>query len=152
MKEINLYRNKGTVLVDDADFEWLSQYRWHLDHGYAAMTIRKPKKGVLYMHRLINQTSIGLSTDHINGNKLDNRRGNLRSCSQSQNNANQTVRYNKSGFKGVVWHRRNQKWQAQIGINGKCKYLGQYKDKLEAAKAYDTAAKALFGEFAYVNL
>lgn len=153
MKEIQLYRNKGTVIVDDEDYGYLSQYRWHLDHGYASMTIKKPKPGVIYMHRLINETPTGLSTDHINGNKLDNRRKNLRICTQAQNNANARMRRdNTSGVRGVVWHKRLEKWQAQITVNGKCLYLGMFVDMKDAIEARRKAARDIHGDFANVHL
>lgn len=153
MKEIILYRNKGVALVDDEDFNWLSQYRWHLDRGYAAMTIKKPQKGIMYMHRLINQTPKGMSTDHINRNKLDNRKANLRTCTQSLNNANSTQRTdNTSGVKGVVWHKRNERWQAQVTFQKKNYYLGQFTDKRDAIRARNRAALSFFGEFVNVDL
>lgn len=153
MKEIVLYRNKGVALVDDADYEWLSQYKWHIDRGYAAMTIKEPTKGIMYMHRLINKTPKGMLTDHRNGNKLDNRRENLRTCTFAQNNANSKKRPdNTSGVKGVVWHKRMQKWQAQISVGGKCVYLGMYDDKDEACNARRLGAIKYHGEFASVHL
>lgn len=151
MKKILLYRGKGTALVDDADYELVSQYRWHYDRGYAARTVHGV--GIEYMHRLINQTPRGLSTDHINSNKLDNRRSNLRTCNQTLNNANSRVRKdNTSGSKGVVWHKRNQKWQAQITVAGRCKYLGQFVEKELALEKYRSAAIEYFGEFANVHI
>lgn len=139
------------ALVDNADYEQLSKYSWHYDRGYAARTI--PGVGIEYMHRMVNKTPKGLQTDHINHNKLDNRQENLRTCDTSQNHLNNPTRTdNTSGHKGVVWHKRNQKWQAQLGINGKCKYLGQYEQLEDAIRAYAQAAKRHYGEFAYVSV
>lgn len=89
--------------------------------------------------------------DHINGNKLDNRWNNLRLADPSQNNANCPARArNTSGFKGVTWHKRNRRWQAQIRVRGKPIYLGQF-DKIEdAAQAYSRAAEDHFGEFSRI--
>ena len=149
-------RGKGlSVIVDDEDFAWLSQYKWHYDRGYAAMTLRKQGRaqGILYMHRMVNKTPKNMSTDHVNGDKLDNRRANLRTCNQTQNNANSKLRAaNTSGHKGVTWHKKAQKWQAQIGVKGKCVYLGQFTEKQRAIEAYIRAATEHFGEFANVNL
>lgn len=146
MKNVYLYKNKGVAIVDDADFEEISKYKWHLDRGYAAMTV---KGDILYMHRFINKTPKGMSTDHINGNKLDNQRKNLRTCTQSQNNANTILRKdNSSGYRGVVWHKKDKRWQVQIIVNGKMHYLGQYKKLEQAVKVQQENFKKKFGEFA----
>lgn len=151
MRQITLYKDRGVALVDDADYELVAQYQWHIDRGYAARTIHGV--GIEYMHRLINQTPKGFSTDHVNGDKLDNRRANLRTCTQTLNNANSKLRKdNSSGHKGVVWHERNAKWQAQITIKGTCKYLGQFIDKDVALERYKLAAAEYFGEFANVDI
>lgn len=149
MKSILLTKNYEAK-VDDEDFVWLSKYRWHYDRGYAARTIHD--KGIEYMHRMINKTPKGLSTDHVNGDRLDNRKNNLRSCTQTLNNANSKLRRsNTSGYKGVVWHKKDTKWQAQLTKHNKLHYLGQFTDKIEAAKAYNRAAIQHFGEFAVLN-
>lgn len=139
------------ALVDDADFDRLSQFSWHYDRGYAARTIHGI--GIEYMHRMVNRTLKGFETDHINRDKLDNRCENLRTCDTSQNHLNNPIRTdNTSGHKGVVWHKRNQRWQAQLGIHGKYKYLGQYEQLEDAVKAYAQAAKRYYGEFANVSV
>lgn len=128
MKKIKLTRGKY-ALVDDEDFEKLNQHKWFFDGRYAARDIggRKNKKRIL-MHRLINNTNGNLDTDHINQNKLDNRRHNLRDATRSQNNVNSKLRKdNMSGFKGVVYDKTCKKWRAYIGIDGKQLSLGYYK-------------------------
>lgn len=131
MKRIKL--NKGFVaLVDDSDFEYLNQWKWFEHHGYAVRTkrigLRKFNKiSEIYMHRLINQTSEGFDTDHINRNKLDNRRCNLRTVTRSQNQFNRGNPINNtSGYKGVGWDKEHQKWVSRIKVNGKKIFLGRY--------------------------
>lgn len=144
------------ALVDKEDFDRLSKIRWYLVKGYAKTHLSSGNGGSNYlisipMHSFITNTyGIGvngnLETDHINGNKLDNRRKNLRSCTRSQNIANRTLkRNNKTGYKGVS----NSKGGFQVTIAGS--YVGWFKDKIEAAKAYDSKAKELYGDFAKTN-
>lgn len=104
------------------------------------------------MHREIMQTPMELQTDHINGNKLDNRKENLRICTCSENQHNKKIyKNNLSGYKGVYFDKANNCWRALIRINGKKIYLGTFYASKDAAKAYDIAAKKYFGEFAVFN-
>lgn len=105
----------------------------------------------LFLHRTILNPSKEKVIDHIDHNGLNNRRSNLRICTQTQNVANQRKGKGSSNFKGVYWNKREQKWRAGIGYKGKDFHLGYFKDELEAAKAYDKAAKDLWGEFAKLN-
>lgn len=153
MKEIPLTKGK-VALVDDEDYERISRWKWHYTpNGYAAHTIWSPEKKVNRgMHREVMQTPPGLETDHINGNKLDNRRENLRICTSSQNKANSGLsKMNTSGYKGVRWRESRQKWEVDIRKDGRKVFLGRFDDIIEAAKAYDLAAKAHYGEFAKLN-
>ena len=93
----------------------------------------------------------GLFVDHINHDGLDNRKSNLRLCTQRQNNQTQRPRGKTSKYKGVYWNKRAKKFMASICIDGKKKSLGYFIDEVAAAKSYDKAAKKLFGEFAYLN-
>lgn len=147
MAEIKLTQGK-VAIVDDADYEWLSQFKWCLTAGkYAGRCING---NVVLMHRIINKTPEGVWTDHINENKLDNRRSNLRDCTSAQNKANVTRRKdNTSGFKGVAVFRK--KWQAYINKDGKRIHLGHFEKKEDAARAYNEAAVDIFGEFARLN-
>ena len=94
---------------------------------------------------------LGMQVDHINGDRLDNRRENLRIVTNWQNQMNRGMTINNSsGYKGVRL-RRSGKWEAQIRVNKKAIFLGRFYDKLDAAHAYDDAAKKYFGEFARLN-
>lgn len=156
MKEISL--SKGLVaLVDDDDYEWLSKYKWYACRGksgwYAVHETRQSEGGrVIRMHREIVDAQPGELVDHWNHDTLDNRRENLRLCSDTQNCANQKLRVdNTSGYKGVGWNSRVRKWRAQLGMQGHRVHLGLFESPVDAARAYNAAAIKYFGEFAYLN-
>lgn len=147
-KEITLTKGQVAV-VDDEDYEMLvTGSRWCVNGGYAFNASRGR------MHRLIVKAPAGVMVDHINGDKLDNRKENLRLCTNSTNQANRKAARGVSKFKGVVLeHRKNgrQFWKATIVLDGKATYLGSFATDLEAATAYNAAALAKFGEFANLN-
>lgn len=164
MKEIPL--TKGRVaLVDDEDYEWLSQYRWITrlqgPHKipYACRTVRVLEDGIkksisINMHREILGLSRGdnLHGDHINHDTLDNQRHNLRIATSSQNQGNaQKHKIKSSRYKGVAWAPKYNKWVAYICAHGKYKHLGYYDTPELAADAYNAAALEVFGEFAHLN-
>ena len=123
MKKIKLNCGKYT-LVDDEDFEWLSQWKWHLT-GKMGYVVRSAKGKNIYLHRLVNKTPDGLQTDHINTNPLDNRRKNLRIATSSLNNINKKMQSNNtSGIRGVSWDKFKKKWKARIWFNNKTITLG----------------------------
>lgn len=104
------------------------------------------------MHRVVALPDPEHLVDHRNGNGLDNRRCNLRTASNSQNQRNKRGGSGGSSrFKGVTWRERGQKWEAQIHTGGRWLYLGQFQDERDAALAYNAAALAEFGEFARMN-
>jgi AP2 domain len=152
---INLTQGKQAI-VSDEDFETVSQFKWYYDNttGYAKRDARiDGKRKCIYMHRFVNDTSNGELTDHINGNRLDNRRENLRSCNFTQNHANKKIESKfSSKYKGVYWQKNRNKWIAMIRIDRKGHYLGCYDDEKLAAKAYNEKAKEFFGEFARLNI
>lgn len=153
-RKILLTQGKYT-LVDDKDYEWLNQWKWHITKkGYAARNYWEGKiTKNIKMHRLILNTPINMQSDHINGNRLDNRRNNLRIVNQYQNQRNSRLRKDSiTGYKGASWHKASNKWQSQIFANNQKIYLGLYLTKELAAKAYDKKAKELFGEFARLNV
>lgn len=151
MKQIPLTQGK-VVIVDDKDFKWLNQWKWHyLSCGYAARR-EYPSRKYIYMHRLILGSKDGEEADHINYETLDNRRENLRIVNRSKNMANTKLRTtNKTGCKGLFWDKDRNKWQVKITVNYKNIHLGRFENKKEAIKAYNQAAIKYFGEFARLN-
>jgi hypothetical protein len=150
MKTIKLTQGKVTK-VDDDDYEQLNKWLWYVNNKGIAVCNRQGGDGKILMHRFILRLSTKApDVDHINGDKLDNRKKNLRLCTKSQNQANRGKQINNtSGFKGVF--ELNEKWLAQIRFNGRSIYLGTYASKIQAAKAYDKAAVRYYGEFAKLN-
>lgn len=151
-KEIVLVRNKGIALVDDEDYEWLSNDKWYSVSKYAARLIFvNGAKRWQVMHRLIMNTPDGMDTDHIDRNPLNNQRSNLRFATRSQNMANvPSHKDSVSSYRGV--HRHLDKWRTRIYQNGKMHEIGVYETPELAAIAYNIKAKELFGEFAYQNI
>ena len=156
MKEIKLTQGK-VAFVDDEDYEVLNQWKWyaHNTHGiwYAYRNTNNGKKRTqLLMQRVILQTPIGMQTDHINHNGLDNRRANLRACTPSDNQHNRLIDRDKtSQLKGIYWNKKAKKWIARITFNMKLIQLGRFDSDIEAAKAYDQAAINHYGQFARTN-
>ena len=136
--------------VDAKDYDSLSQWEWHLNGaGYAARYQRNKR---IYMHREIMQPPPGMVVDHIDGNKSNNCRFNLRVCTRLENQHNKRkCRNTTSHFKGVSYHKRSRKWLSAFGFEGSVVKLGYFSDELEAARVYDHAAVAYFGEFARLN-
>lgn len=149
-----IYMSNGEpVEIDDEDFAWLSQYKWRPDKdGYARTTWRQD--GTRYdrrMHRMILDASRGQIVDHIDGNRLNNRKNNLRFVSSRQNSQNmKRPRTNTTGYKGVV-KRRENRYEAKVTHGGDCLYCGTYTNALAAAHAYNYNAKLCFGQFAQLN-
>lgn len=149
MKLITLTKGK-VAMVDDEDFEMLSQWKWCFGDGYAARSIRVGlNQKHVKMHRVIANTPKGMHTDHINGDGLDNRKENLRICTNAENLRNQGKQSNNtSGFKRVGWDKRNRKWAAYIRLNYKKIHLGLFPTPELAHAAYCEAAIKYHGEFA----
>lgn len=149
MKELKLACGAVT-LVDDEDYEGLSQFSWRRVRGYAVSSVGE--RVILRLHRAILQAPEGLEVDHVNGNTLDNRKENLRLCTRQQNMCNQRVsKANTSGRKGVSWRKDLASWAAYITVHGKRVHLGFFLDRDDAAKAYDVASRKLHGEFGLQN-
>src|SRR5258706_7007996 len=155
--QIPLTRGYITI-VDPIDAD-LAQYKW----------CRKPWKGGAYahrninghmimMHRLILERILGRSLtpqelcDHKDGNSLNNQRCNLRLATKQQNVMNSVKNSrNKSGYKGVCWHKSHQRWHAQIELDHHKIHIGYYRTSEEAYQAYCEAAIRYFGEFARIG-
>lgn len=138
--------NKGKeILVDDIDYDKYHSCFWSLNScGYVGSSLG-------FLHHLILGKKRGLVVDHINNNKLDNRRENLRHVSSSFNNGRTKGKGASSGYKGVSYYKRNRKYQVQIRTNGKQIALGYYHSKEEAARVYDEAAIKYYGKDTHLN-
>lgn len=151
MKIIKLTKGKQAI-VDDEHYDLLNQWKWCYNGDYAYR--QENNKGIL-MHRFLLNAKKGEFCDHINRDKLDNRKLNIRICSKAENQQNQPVRSDSStGYKGVTpWPRgKVRRWKAYIGINNRVNSLGYYETKEEAAYVYDQAALQLYGDYASLNL
>jgi hypothetical protein len=157
MKKLPLSQNKY-ALVDDADFEWLNQWKWSYvvlesDQEKAIRKEPNTREGKnIYLHRQIMEFPDG-EVDHINRNGLDNQRANLRLATRSQNAANRGVQKDSaSQLKGVYYDARRSHWIAYAKKDGKRYYGGSHKNKESAAKAYNRLAVQLHGSFAVLNV
>lgn len=144
MKEIILTKNK-IALVDDEDYEFLSQWKWHVKYSasgnkYYAGRCDKNHR-VIYMHRVLKKTKSSMVCDHINGDTLDNRRDNLRNCSYRQNSQNRTR-------KGVHFETSRKKWVAQTrDQEGKKVFMGRADTMQEAVEIYNNNIYKYQGEY-----
>lgn len=143
----------GYSIIDLEDV-WVEKYKWcdgGTNGGYPCTDVKKER---ILLHRLILGAKKGEQVDHINHNVRDNRRSNLRICTTAQQSYNKRKRVDNTqlykGVESLKWN-KNPKYRARIRKNGKRVSLGVYETAKEAARAYDKAAKKLFGEFAEVN-
>ena len=136
--------------VDAADFESLNKYNWGVRNGYAA---RSEKGKVILMHRQIMHPPKGMVVDHMDHNRLNDCRSNLRVCTDGENRQNMSRRIGSaSRFKGVYRSMGGRTWYARLGFEGEYFYLGTFKEEIEAARAYDYRAVEYSGLYAWVNL
>jgi len=148
---IPLTQGKVTI-VDAEDYKRLSKDKWYAANtGGKFYACRSIKQRTISMHREIMGEPKGMFVDHIDGNGLNNRRSNLRVCTPAQNVQNRRCMGGSSGYKGVSFIKRDNKWKAEITLNRRRIHIGHFADEISAAKAYDRKAAELFGEFAYLN-
>lgn len=155
-----IYRTIGInfvhhLLLDNEDFQKLSKHKFNVyigKYGHIYATVKINKRFELLHRYLLGITDPKICVDHKNGNTLDNRRENIRACSQRENSRNSKVpRNSTTGFKGVSYKKTHGKYRAYIFVDKKQKSLGYYDDPINAAIAYNNAAKLYFGEFARLN-
>ena len=146
--------------VDPADYKRLKGYEWIARKGTKSFYARRhvargkgKKETLVYMHQEIIKVPEGMVIDHINQDGMDNRSANLRPATHSQNlcNSRRRLGTKSSKYKGVSWKKQSRKWTARIGIAKKEIHLGSFDNEVDAAKAYDEAAKKYHGEFACLN-
>ena len=149
-RSILLGNNRGIAIVDEADYAEVSQFNWRiLKAPHTSYAHRHVGDKNQYLHTFLTGWT---ETDHANRDGLDNRRCNLREVTaHTQNMANRKSTGGASQFKGVTFDKRWGKWHAKIKYNGKRTYLGGFANEEDAARAYDEAAIAQWGEFASVN-
>ena len=135
---------RAYALVDAVDSDWLNQWRWSFQGGYAYRTVRLDggkRRSPIYMHRAILGLSAGdgFECDHKNRDRLDNRRENLRKVPKGVNIQNQMGRVRTSAHRGVAWDKQRCKWESYLSVRGKKVKLGRFASEIEAA---DTSRKA----------
>jgi len=144
------YRDRKTFFVSAEDYEeFVDGYRFCLNSGgYVIYSGAKDGLHNKFLHRIIMDDPEDLVVDHINRNRLDNRRENLRIVSQQENGMNLSMsKRNKSGVAGVHWNKTRDKWQAQISYKYKHIFLGYFEKLEDATKTRKDAEMKYFGEF-----
>lgn len=143
------------AIIDAADVPLIEGFNWSVLRSprrkavYAARVVRDGnRQRMILMHRVIAAASDDAQVDHRDGDGLNNRRGNLRLCTHAENQRNRGARAdNKSGFKGVCFSKRTNRWRAEICAAGQRRFLGYFAELDDARRAYAAAAAALHGEF-----
>jgi len=145
MRRIPIINSRRVALVDNRDYRAISSRKWYLMSGrrYAASpSTVNGRTVVIYMHRLIAETPSGFVTDHRNRNRLDNRRRNLRTATNSQNIVNQSKQGMRRGirkysrYRGVTWHRTHLRWVAKTSVNGRAHFIGYFRTQISAYRAF----------------
>lgn len=137
-------------LFDIEDYDLIKGFHWKSDNrGYILCQIKKHGKvKSIYLHRISANPPSGVSIDHINGNKFDNRKCNLREVTQTQNCYNKPLSSkNKSGVTGVFWHSKKNKWLVNISHNNQSVYIGLYEKFEDAVQARYEAEDMYYGEY-----
>ena len=141
------------ALVTPADYPGLIRYKWcAIKSPHTFYALAKVNGHRTPMHRFVMNPRSTMVVDHINHNGLDNRRTNLRICTNAQNSRNsRPVRQKKVKYKGVTFVKTSKRFRASIRHKKKSKSIGYFDNEVAAAEAYDEKAKELFGEYAYLN-
>lgn len=159
MKKIPLSKGKFAI-VDNKNYKFLMQWHWHINaDGYAVRNseyIKGKRRTTIQMSREIVNAPNGVKVDHLDTDRLNNRRRNLRLANDLENGRNRNPNRNTSSkYKGVTWMDRLNKWQAQLGSKKGDKrvniYLGVFTSEDQAALAYNKSARKLHGKFAKLN-
>ena len=148
---IGHFEDGATMLIDHEDYEMVRQHRWWVEKntGYFMTNINGK---CIHLHRMLMPDQDGVVCDHINRNKCDNRRSNLRYATPKENSRNRSkAKNNTTGYIGVYWHIRKMMYTAQVTTDGKIHNLGYFATAEEAARARDKAARFFYGEFANLN-
>lgn len=151
--------NGMITLIDDEDAERISHLHWYAarmterttDRYWRVIATVPGTQRKVFLHRLLLAAPEHLYVDHINGNTLDNRKANLRLCTNAENQQNSGPRGGSSRFKGVSWVARRARWRVAFNWQGETHFVGYFDDEEVAARAYDTAIFSLAGEFARLN-
>jgi uncharacterized protein (DUF1330 family) len=150
--QVTLTRGQ-VAIIDTEDAERVSRHTWHAAaHGYAATRLRDKNGELMYLHRYVLNAPNGKYVDHVNLDKLDNRKANLRLCTNSQNHANKPKRKGEtlSRYKGVTLAKNGRVWQMQLQWNGQ-RFVKRFKSENDAARYYNEKALELWGSFALPN-
>jgi hypothetical protein len=157
MKTIPLTKGYFTK-VDDEDYESTAIHRWYADvkkngvYAKRRFSFGNGKSKIVALHRIITNVPAKKHIDHINGDSLDNRKSNLRLCSNAENSRNRKKsRKNVSGYKGVYWSSQKKKWHAEIWKDYRKYHLGFFDNLIDAVLAYNEGALRLHGGFAKLN-
>lgn len=149
--DIQLYNSELVAVVDDADYPLIKSYNWYVSRSATSPTVRyyaraKVGKKTILMHRIIcNVHDSKIEIDYRSGDGLDNRRANLRTATRAQNAQNRCVKKTtKSGFRGVHWYARKQRWRAVVKMNGRSIFSRYFTNLSEAAIVVSNARKRLF--------
>ena len=155
-----IYLGEGKwVILDQQDYYRLSGFKWYVNgngvnfYAFRNMVVGPGLTKMKSMHREIMGSPKGMLVDHRNRDTFDNRRENLRLATHSQNSCNTERKKTgrSSQYRGVSWDKKRGYWNTQVVSKGKMVFFGRYKNEIEAAKAYDAAARKYHGEFARLN-
>lgn len=149
-RKIHLGKRKFAI-VDDEDYGFLNRWKWSFNrYAYRGKKVDGKQKNIS-MHRVVMDVEKGQQVDHINGNKLDNRKANLRIATHSDNTHNKKKCRGGTPYKGVIFEKDRKKYRAAITLHRKIYYLGRFKSPEDAARAYNKKAKELYGRYANLN-